>query len=233
MGYPAQISATAPATIETRASSDAGTDTLERGHLPCAPNRADQTRVAGSLASAAAARVITPRAWGFLSAIARRAATTRAGCGLVSALVFLGLATGALAQAPGRYVQNDVQIKIGELEFRVVSADVLQDKSIRINLIITNTTNYQQITGFRYLHNIQLISDSLDRVPAVGKPEGQFQVNSEGIILLVPQEAIKVSLKFRPLPEETKRVNLVAYPDAIVNAGAINIRGIALFTGSK
>jgi hypothetical protein len=153
----------------------------------------------------------------------------RVGCCFGAVLAALSFVTGALAQAPGRYVQNDIQIKIGEVEFRVVSADVLQDKSIRINMVITNTSGYQQITGFRHMNQIQLVSDSLDRVAAVGKPEGQFMVDSEGIIPLVPYEAIKVSLKFRPLPEETKRVNLIAYPGAIVNANAINIRGIALF----
>lgn len=114
-----------------------------------------------------------------------------------------------------------------------MSADVLEDKSIRINIVATNPANNRSVLRFVDMGKIQLVSDSLDRVSAVGKPEGQFYMNQEGTIELAPQDAIKLSLKFPAFPQETKRVNFVAYPDAIAGVGAFQLRGIALFVGAK
>jgi len=132
-------------------------------------------------------------------------------------------------------VQSNLAVKGNDLELSIVSVDVLADKSITVNIVATNQANWRNVLIFRDMTKIQLVSDSLDRVTAVGKPEGQFYTRKDGgndLIELAPHDAIKLSLRFPALPQETRRVNLVAYPDAITPVGSgFNLRGIALFAG--
>jgi len=150
-------------------------------------------------------------------------------------VAFLALTTGALAQAPGRYVQAEtVAQDAGHWKFRVESIDVSEDKRIRVNLIVENRITFPTELFILDVGKIQLVSDSLERVAASGKPEGQFmmsqnRVNSVPGIALAPRDAVKIALKFPAFQQETKRVTLAFYNGGIDGTSAFQVRDIALF----
>ena len=155
-------------------------------------------------------------------------------CCLFSAVAVLSLTTGALAQAPGRYGQKNIESPVvyPGVRLRITSADVLEDKSLRINMIVTSE-NDQQTSLELNLDKIQLVSDSLARVTATGKPEGSFMSDRNGRITIAGRDAIRLSLKFPPFQEETKRANLVFYFHGIAGQPDFTLRGIALFVDGK
>lgn len=114
--------------------------------------------------------------------------------------------------------------------FRVDSVDVLPDKSMRVNFIITNDAKEPDYLRIKDTSKIHLISDSLERVSGVGKPEGQWAVSQYGAIEFAPDDSIKISFQFPAFQKETRMMNLIFYEGAVENFSGVQIKNLALFT---
>jgi hypothetical protein len=155
------------------------------------------------------------------------------GVGVVSALACLPLGE-AVAQAPGQYVQQNLAIRdLGEhgtWTIQVESVDVFKDRSLRVNLIITNASSVLDFLTLRDPSRIHLVSDALERVSAEGKPEGQWAADSAGNIQFVANDAVRLSLKFPSFHHRTKTVTLIFYKGGVDQLEGTRIPNIKLST---
>jgi hypothetical protein len=232
MGRLPQACATAAASEDSAASSGAASTRLRGSFCSTGSPGTPATRHWRGFGPTGPTRAPAARAWRLVrSAVALRTIAPGIRCCLGSALAVFVLTTGALAQAPARYVQENIVSPpfYPSCWLCVDSVDVLENKSLRVNLIVTHEGDHQNVLTFLDVSKIQLVSDSLDRVAASGKPEGQFMSDSRGGIILAPREAIKLSLKFPGFREQTKRVNLIFYYGAISGAAGFTVPNIALF----
>lgn len=139
--------------------------------------------------------------------------------GILSAFV-LFVCGEAPAETPGRYIQSNREAKNGAFTLRVDSIDVLQDRSMQVNLIITNNDEIPQAIIITDPSKIQLVSDSLERVSAAGKLEGQRVYGQGSSIQLLPSGSIRMPLQFPAFRKETKTVKLVFYPGVAIRRWA-------------
>jgi len=175
-----------------------------------------------------ARRYSSAKAWTW-----RRRLSATAGIATVAVLL---LNSYASAQAPGRYVQRDLVVEpqtgsgSGQhWKIRVDSVDVFADRSFGVNLIVTNEGKYASVLAIDKPEKIHLVSDSLERVAARGKPEGQWVTHWTGGIQLLPNDSIKMGFRFPAFQAETKTVNLMFYEGAANQFRDLQIRNISLF----
>lgn len=129
-------------------------------------------------------------------------------------------------------MQQGVQFEGGPWTIRVESVDVFADRSMRVNFLVTNQGRQAVIIQRGQAKAIELISDKLERVSAIGRLEGSFYSQDEQTIRLTPQESIRIAIRFPAFPSEAKTVRLIIRP-AGLNFGYLNseviIPNIALF----
>lgn len=193
-----------------------------RGHASANPSRSTAQRIRSGDSPTYPVRIPAQRLW----------------CCILSAVALFALVTGALGQVSGRYDQpENVAQKAGFWHIRVQSVDVFPDKKVKVHLIVTNRQAFTNELYLTDIGKIQFISDSLERVAGVGKPEGQFMLSGNKVgstpgIAFAANDSIRLSLNFPAFREATKTAKLVFYPGSINDLGvAAQIENIALYTG--
>ena len=150
---------------------------------------------------------------------------------------------GAQSSGGKRYIQHEeVATQVFNWGFRVHSVDVFSDRSMRVNLVVTNTGQRSASLAVMDLNYIYLVADgSNERVPARGRPEGISRSTADmgtpgGFVFrFAPDDPTRIAFRFPPFEEQARTVRLVINRNAF--AGSLSdsppsdfvIRNIALF----